>query len=114
MSKLKRVGSPIYTFFPTEVEGFDSLGELALDMRWSWNHAADEVWVQLDPELWDLTHNPWVVLQTVSRDRLQQALGDPVFRRLLTDNHCSDKSELECESGKCEYFEMRLYALLGY
>lgn len=34
--------------------------------------------------------------------------------RLLTDNHCSDKSELECESGKCEYFEMRLYALLGY
>lgn len=37
MSKLKRVSSPIYTFFPTEVEGFASLGELALDMRWSWN-----------------------------------------------------------------------------
>jgi starch phosphorylase len=85
MSKLKRVGSPIYTFFPTEVEGFDSLGELALDMRWSWNHAADEVWVQLDPKLWDLTHNPWVVLQTVSRDRLQQALDDPVFRRKVDD-----------------------------
>jgi starch phosphorylase len=30
-----------------EVEGFDSLAELALDMRWSWNHAADEVWRQL-------------------------------------------------------------------
>jgi len=43
MSTLKRVSSPIYTFFPTEVEGFDSLGELALNMRWSWNHAADEV-----------------------------------------------------------------------
>ncbi|NTW57710.1 MAG: glycosyltransferase family 1 protein [Nitrospirae bacterium] len=85
MSKLKRVGSPIYTFFPTEVEGFDSLGELALNMRWSWNHAADEVWVQLDPELWDRTHNPWVVLQTISRDRLQQALDDPVFRRKVDD-----------------------------
>lgn len=81
MSKIKRVSSPIYTFFPTEVEGFASLGELALDMRWSWNHAADEVWAQLDPGLWDLTHNPWVVLQTVSRDRLQQALSDPAFRR---------------------------------
>jgi starch phosphorylase len=77
---IKRTCSPIYTFFPTEVEGFDILGELALDMRWSWNHAADEVWAQLDPDLWDLTHNPWVVLQTVSRDRLQQALDDPVFR----------------------------------
>ena len=85
MSKLKRVCSPIYTFFPTEVEGFDSLGELALDMRWSWNHAADEVWAQLDPDLWDLTHNPWVVLQTVSRDRLQQALDDPVFRGKIDD-----------------------------
>ncbi len=52
-----------------------------MDLRWSWNHAADELWEQLDPELWALTHNPWVVLQTVSRDRLQQALGDPVFRR---------------------------------
>ncbi len=85
MSTLKRVASPIYTFFPVEVEGFDSLGELALDMRWSWNHAADEVWAQLDPDLWDLTHNPWVVLQTVSRDRLQQALDDPVFRRKVDD-----------------------------
>lgn len=85
MGKIKRVSSPIYTFFPTEVEGFASLGELALDMRWSWNHAADEVWAQLDPGLWDLTHNPWVVLQTVSRDRLQQALSDPAFRRKVED-----------------------------
>ena len=43
MDKAKRVGSPIYTFLPLEVEGFDSLAELALDMRWSWNHSADEV-----------------------------------------------------------------------
>lgn len=81
MGKYKRSCSPIYSFFPTEVEGFDLLGELALDMRWSWNHSADEVWEQLDPELWALTHNPWVVLQTVSRDQLQQALADPVFRK---------------------------------
>lgn len=85
MSRIKRISSPIYTFFPTEVEGFDTLGELALNMRWSWNHEADEVWSQLDPELWDLTHNPWVVLQTVSRDRLQQALADPVLRRKIAD-----------------------------
>ncbi|MBJ6752080.1 alpha-glucan family phosphorylase [Geomonas anaerohicana] len=85
MSKHKRVSSPIYTLFPTEIEGFDSLGELALNMRWSWNHAADEVWAQLDPGLWDLTHNPWVVLQTVSRDRLKQALDDPAFRGKVAD-----------------------------
>ena len=85
MIKTRRVSSPIYTFFPTEVKGFDSLAELALDMRWSWNHYADEVWRQLDPALWELTQNPWVVLQTVSRDQLQRVLADPDFRTKVDD-----------------------------
>jgi starch phosphorylase len=85
MNKARRVHSPIYTFFPTEVEGFDSLAELALDMHWYWNHSADEVWRQLDPGLWDLTYNPWVVLQTVSRDQLQRALADPAFCKKVDD-----------------------------
>ena len=81
MSKPTRASHPIYNLLPTEIEGFDSLAELALDMRWSWNHATDEVWRQLDPELWEITHNPWVVLQTVSRDRIECVLADPVFRK---------------------------------
>jgi starch phosphorylase len=81
MSQQTRVSHPIYNLLPTEIEGFDSLAELALDMRWSWNHATDEVWRQLDPELWEITHNPWVVLQTVSRDRIESVLTDPVFRK---------------------------------
>ena len=80
MSKPRRVSHPIYNLLPTEIEGFDSLAELALDMRWSWNHATDQVWRQLDPELWDITHNPWVVLQTVSRDQIERVLSDPAFR----------------------------------
>jgi starch phosphorylase len=79
MNTSARAHSPVYAFFPTEVEGFDSLAELALDMRWSWNHSADDVWRRLDPVLWELTYNPWVVLQTVSRDRLVGVLADPVF-----------------------------------
>jgi len=59
------------------------LAELALDMRSSWNHASDQIWRQMDPVLWDLTQNPWVVLQTVSRDKLQGVLDDPVFRKKL-------------------------------
>ncbi|MDE2483956.1 MAG: alpha-glucan family phosphorylase [candidate division NC10 bacterium] len=85
MGKQTRASHPIYSLLPMEVEGFDSLAELALDMRWSWNHAADEVWRQLDPALWDLTHNPWVVLQTVSRDQLERVLADPVFRKSVDE-----------------------------
>jgi len=81
MSKQTPVFNPIYSFLPTEVEGFDALAELALDLRWSWNHYADEVWRQLDPKLWEITQNPWIILQTVSRDQIQRMLADPEFRK---------------------------------
>ncbi len=85
MSDQARVSHPIYNLLPTEIEGFDSLAELALDLHWSWNHATDEVWRQLDPILWELTQNPWVVLQTVSRDQIERVLADPAFRKNVDD-----------------------------
>ena len=64
-----------------DIEGVDALSELALDMRWAWNHATDRLWRQLDPVLWAFTHNPWIVLQTVSLEKLQHALAEPAFRK---------------------------------
>ena len=32
-------------------EGVDALTELALNLHWSWNHAADELWTDLDADL---------------------------------------------------------------
>jgi starch phosphorylase len=81
MSEDSRTSHPIYNLLPTEIAGFDSLAELALDMRWSWNHSSDEVWRTLDPKLWEITHNPWVVLQTASRDQIERVLADPTFRK---------------------------------
>ena len=40
----------------------DTLVELALDLRRCWDHTTDPVWLRIEPELWSLTHNPWVVL----------------------------------------------------
>ncbi|MGZ0709197.1 alpha-glucan family phosphorylase [Coraliomargarita sp. W4R53] len=80
MSQEIKAIHPIYNMLPTGIEGFDSLAELALDLRWSWNHATDEVWRELSPELWERTHNPWVVLQTVARDQIERVLADPVYR----------------------------------
>ena len=85
MSKQELVKSPIYSLLPTGIEGIDSLAELALDLNWSWNHRTDEVWRLLDPTLWELTQNPWVVLQTASRDRLNHLLGDAAFRKNVDD-----------------------------
>ncbi len=85
MSEPKSVGNPLFSFLSSDIEGVDSLAEIALDMRWSWNPEADEVWQQFDPVLWELTHNPWVVLQTVSRNQFQQAFADAAFRNKVDD-----------------------------
>src|SRR5882762_9792014 len=80
------MGDPVY--------GADALTELALNLRWTWNHAADELWGRLDPELWELTQNPWVVLQTVSQEKLQAVSADPAFRKRL-DEVLQEKREAE-------------------
>jgi starch phosphorylase len=67
------------------IDGFDSLAELALDLRSTWNHDTDPVWRRLDPVLWNLTKNPWVVLQTVSANALGEAMADGPFRQHIDD-----------------------------
>ena len=73
--------------FPHEespnVTGLEELVELALDLRWSWNHGADDFWRSLDSELWDLTRNPWIILQTVGRNKLKELADNPKFRGRL-------------------------------
>jgi starch phosphorylase len=95
VSDEKFVSNIFYGSPATEVEGFDALAELALDLRWSWNHAADELWRKLDPPLWGLTHNPWVVLQTVSRDHLKRTFGEPGFRQRVEEILNAKRSEAE-------------------
>ncbi len=85
MSESAHVSYPRERLICADVEGFDALTELALDMRSAWRHDADNVWQQLDPALWEMTQNPWVVLQTVSREKLQSVLSDPAFRKNVDD-----------------------------
>jgi len=81
MNKQIPINKPIYGCLNANIEGFNSLAELALDLRWSWNHYGDKLWRELDPDLWEMTQNPWVVLQTVSTERLKKLLGKTAFRK---------------------------------
>ncbi len=67
------------------VEGMDALAELALNLRWSWNHASDEIWQSLDAELWETTQNPWLILRTVSQEKIKSLLAAPEFRQRVQD-----------------------------
>lgn len=85
MNKTNPADQPTAKPLSGRSESFDALSELALDLRWSWNHATDELWRQLDPALWELTQNPWVVLQTVSPDKLTGLMATEGFRRKLDE-----------------------------
>ncbi len=77
-------------FLPRELPAsLEPLTELALDLRWTWCHACDPLWEAIDPETWERSANPWLLLQDVSAARLEALAADPAFlsevRRLATD-----------------------------
>ncbi|MBI2801131.1 MAG: alpha-glucan family phosphorylase [Gammaproteobacteria bacterium] len=63
-------------------EGLEPLTELALDLHWTWSHAADSLW-RRHGELWERTQNPWAILQNISNDELEKLAHDPDFRQDL-------------------------------
>ncbi len=65
------------------IKGYDSLEDLALNLRSSWNHSTDEIWRRIDPELWELTQNPWAVLQAASREKIESLLSDKKFSNFI-------------------------------
>lgn len=67
---------------PKALEG---LAVLALDLRWSWHHGADTLWRQVSPELWEATHNPWLILETISHQRLEALARDKAFLTRLSE-----------------------------
>jgi glycogen phosphorylase len=83
-----------YADRPLDTTISDALTDLALDLRWSFNHSADQLFQKLDPELWELTQNPWLILQTVSREKLESVGADPRFQKLLLDLR-REKTQLE-------------------
>ena len=78
------MSNPAYTALSSESQASDALTQLALDLHWTWNHSADEVWKRLDPELWELTGNPWLILQAVSQRKLDE-ITDSGFRRRVEE-----------------------------
>ena len=76
-------------------EDLRPLEELALDLRNCWNHSTDPLWSRIEPELWALTHNPWVVLQTASRTKLEALQEDRDFRNRVSElGACPRNSQL--------------------
>jgi len=65
---------------PTGLEG---LAALASDLRWTWSHACDDLWRAVDPAVWEVTRNPWLMLQETPAYRWDALARDPTFLAAL-------------------------------
>jgi starch phosphorylase len=74
-----------YTNLPPDASRAEILVELALDVNWTLSRAANRLWSQLNPELWERTNNPWAVLQTMSGENLKRITSDPAFGSALDE-----------------------------
>jgi starch phosphorylase len=93
------------------------LVEFALDLRWTWSHAGDALWQTIDPEIWQRTKNPWMLLQNVSKKRLETLVHDSIFLIKLEElkreraQYYSQEGWFQCEYADCQigtvaYFSM--------
>ena len=70
--------------FPRELpKPLEPLAELALDLRWTWSHNADQIWRSIDAGAWDSTRNPWLILNQLPSQRLDELSRDHFFRDQL-------------------------------
>ena len=69
-----------YHVSPCLSERLCCLNDLALNLRWSWDHPTIELFRRLDSDLWEQTnHNPWLMLGRIDQKRLAEAEGDEAF-----------------------------------
>ena len=98
----------------SDLKGYDALEELALNLRSYWDHSSDELWQQLDPELWDLTLNPWAVLRTASREKLSALLENEQFCNLIEDLANAKKEALSCSTWFQEHYSKSSLKSVAY
>ncbi len=73
-------GTGLRANLPTDLE---PLADLAMDLRWTWSHAGDELWKSIDRESWERTENPFVVLQGLGEEHLQELDRNVAFKTRL-------------------------------
>ncbi|MDD2836096.1 MAG: alpha-glucan family phosphorylase [Methanothrix sp.] len=97
--------------------GLEELYDLALDLRWTGSQMTDLIWKMLDPEAWEITNNPYLILENVSEEKLMKAAKDEdiktelasiLRKRKSLEDEISwfDKNSRNRDIGTVAYFSM--------
>lgn len=94
--------------FPDSLQGLD---EISKNLWWTWNYEAEDLFRQIDPDLWEVVeHNPILLMRQIPLVRLQELSADKEFndqyQKVYADfkNYLDDK---QLRSGpQIAYFSM--------
>lgn len=93
-----------------------ALLKLAMNFRWTWHHETQDLFKEVDPQLWEqVEHNPIQLIRQLSPERVQKLGKDTLFLAKL--RHCEE--ELDAYMGASTWFDekhpgMREKALFAY
>jgi glycogen phosphorylase len=77
-----------FTVRPRLPEALAALEDLAMNLRWSWDERARDLFRWVDPDAWEESrHDPVRLLGEVPRERLAQLEADPAFTTYLRETH---------------------------
>lgn len=88
-----------FSIIPALPESLKPLWRVAHNLRWAWKHDIIELWLRLDSELWDKSHNPVLMLGAIDQAKLEAAANDVGFMAHLErvvnylDDHMDTKDE---------------------
>ena len=92
-------------------EKLNPLKELSKNLWWVWNNDARDLFQSIDPEIWEETsHNPVLLLDNVSLQRLHEIEEDESFMRRLNETYKRFQKYLEdrknYQDAQVAYFSM--------
>ncbi|MBP1596927.1 MAG: alpha-glucan phosphorylase [Acidobacteria bacterium] len=69
-----------YSVAPRLPKEIETLRELSYNLSWTWDHEIVELFMRLDPELWEATdHNPLLMIGRIRQEALNAAARDDAF-----------------------------------
>ncbi|MCP5509891.1 MAG: alpha-glucan family phosphorylase [Chlamydiales bacterium] len=95
------------------MDRYRDLTDLALDLKSSSSFFADELWSCLDQRLWNLTRNPWILLQSTPRNRIDELLATPQFLALL-DQQIARRNKAANRTSWFEQFHQGKFKKIAY
>ena len=104
-----------FAVVPRLPPALERLREVAYNLWWSWAPVAQELFVRIDPDLWEAVHgNPIELLARVDQERLEELAVDDAFTSHLESTWTTFQRYMQREGWFAKHFPEASHARIAY